>query len=82
VGVGDIVMVEFETVKAEEVKFGKNNFIEVSKRKVKTPVGENEFIAISRGFYLPDGSKRWRASIALPNEKDKREEIAKLIKSL
>ena len=81
-GVGDIVMVEFETVKAEEVKFGKNNFIEVSKRKVKTPVGENEFIAISRGFYLPDGSKRWRASIALPNEKDKREEIAKLIKSL
>lgn len=75
-------MVEFETIKAEEVKFGKNNFIEVSKRKVKTPVGENEFIAVSRGFYLPDGSKRWRSSIALPNEKDKREEIARLIKSL
>ena len=75
-------MVEFETVKAEEVKFGKNNFIEVSRRKVKTPVGENEFIAVSRGFYLPDGSKRGRSSIALPNEKDKREEIARLIKSL
>ena len=75
-------MVEFETIKAEEVKFGKNNFIEVSRRKVKTPLGENEFIAVSRGFYLPDGSKRWRSSIALPSEKDKREEIARLIKSL
>ena len=73
-------MVEFETVKSKEVKFGKNSFIEVSKRRVKTPVGENEFIAISRGYYLPDETKRWRASIALPNEKDKREKIAEMIK--
>jgi len=75
-------MVEFETIKAEEVKFGRNNFIEVSKKRVTTPVGENEFIAISRGYYLTDGTKRWRSSIALPNEKDKREKIANLIKTL
>jgi len=75
-------MVEFETIESKDVKFGKNNFIEISKRKVKTPVGENEFVAISRGYYLPDGSKRWRASIALPGEKDKRDEIAKLIKTI
>ena len=74
-------MVEFETIKAKEVKFGKNNFIEISRRRAVTPVGENEFIAISRGFYLPDGSKRWRSSVTLPTEKDKLEEIAKLIKS-
>jgi len=74
-------MVEFETLKSKEVKFGKNSFIEISKRKVKTPIGENEFIAISRGYYLPDNTKRWRASIALPNEKDKREKIADIIKS-
>ena len=72
-------MVEFKTLKSKEVKFGKNSFIEVSKRKVITPVGENEFIAISRGYYLPDETKRWRASIALPNEKDKRKKIADLI---
>lgn len=75
-------MVEFQTIKSIEVKFGKNSFIEISKRKVVTPIGENEFIAISRGYYLPDGTKRWRASIALPNEKEKREKIADLIKSL
>ena len=75
-------MVEFETLKSKEVEFGKNSFIEISKRRVKTPVGENEFIAISRGYYMPDGTKRWRASIALPSEKDKREKIAELLKSL
>ncbi len=75
-------MVEFETLKAEEVKFGKNSFIEVSRRKVITPNGENEFVAISRGYYLPDNTKKWRSSIALPNEKEKREEIAKLITKL
>ena len=74
-------MVEFKTLKSREVKFGRNSFIEISKRKVLTPVGENEFLAISRGYYLPDETKRWRASIALPNEKDKREKIAELIKS-
>jgi hypothetical protein len=74
-------MVEFKTLKAKELKFGKNSFIEISKRKVITPLGENEFIALSRGYYLPDKTKRWKASIALPNEKDKREKIAELIKS-
>ena len=75
-------MVEFETLKAKEIKFGKNSFIEVSRKKVITPAGENEFIAISRGYYLPDDTKKWRSSIALPSEKNKREEIAKLITSL
>ena len=75
-------MVEFKTLKSKEIKFGKNSFIEVSKRRVITPVGENDFIAVSRGYYLPDKTKRWRSSIALPNEKNKREQIAKLIKSL
>ncbi|RLF31568.1 MAG: hypothetical protein DRM98_05375, partial [Thermoplasmata archaeon] len=68
-------------IKSKEIKFGRNSFIEVSKRKVLTPIGEKEFIAISRGFYLPDNSKRWRASITLPDEKEKREKIAELIKS-
>ena len=74
-------MVEFQTLKSKEIKFGKNSFIEISKRKVITPVGEKDFIAVSRGFYLPDNTKRWRASITLPDEKEKREKIAELIKN-
>jgi len=75
-------MVEFETLKSEEIKFGKNNFIEISRRKVITPNGENEFIAISRGYYLPDESKRWKSSIALPSDKENLEKISKLIRTL
>jgi hypothetical protein len=75
-------MVEFETIKAEEVKFGRNNFIEVSRKKAVTDGAENEFVSIGRGFYLPDGGKRWRSSITLPSESDKLKKIAELIKSI
>ena len=71
-------MVEFDTLKAKEVKFG-NNFIEISRKKVVSPRGETEFVSIARGFYLQDGSKGWKASITLPSEKKQLEEIAKLI---
>ena len=60
-------MVEFETLKAEEVKFGNNNFIEVARKKAIAPEGENEFIAISRGFFAPDGSKRFKKSFTVPD---------------
>ena len=73
-------MVEFKTVEAKEVKFGKNNFIEVAKKKALSDNDEREFISISRGYYLPDNSKRWKSSITLPDEKEKREQIAKLLK--
>ncbi len=75
-------MVEYEILEVKEVKFGRNNFIEVARKRAKTDEGENEFISISRGYYLEDGTKKWKASITLPKEQDKREEIAELIKNL
>lgn len=74
--------VEFETLKAEEVKFGKNNFIEVARKKAKAETGENEFLAISRGFFLPDGTKRFKRSIAIPNDKSIVDFIADKLKSI
>ena len=73
-------MVEFDTIEAEEIKFGRNNFIEVSRKKVMTDGNEVEFVSIARGFYLQDGEKGWKASITLPAEKEKRKQIADLIK--
>ena len=75
-------MVEFETIKAVEVKFGRNSFIEVSRKKAVSENGKVEFISIARGFYLPDGSRGWKSSITLPNEKDKLKDIAKLITTI
>ena len=75
-------MVEFETLKAEEVKFGKNNFIEVARKKAVSEGVQKEFVAVSRGFYLSDGTKKWKSSITLPDEEDKRKQIAGLISNL
>ncbi len=63
-------MVEFETIKAEEIKFGNSNFIEVARKKAITPQGESEFISISRGFYLLDKEKRYRKSFTVPISED------------
>jgi hypothetical protein len=75
-------MVEFETMKAEEVKFGKNNFIEVARKKAIGESISKEFVAISRGFYQADGTKKWKSSITLPDEEEKRKQIATLINNL
>jgi hypothetical protein len=59
-------MVEFETVKSEEIKFGKSNFLEIARKKAITEEGENEFISLSRGFIDFNGQKRYRKSFTIP----------------
>jgi hypothetical protein len=75
-------MVEFQTVKSEEVKFGKNNFLEVARKKAVADEGENEFIAISRGFFLPDGTKRFKKSLAIPDEQEIKDFVSSKIKEM
>ena len=75
-------MVEFQTVKAEEIKFGKNNFLEVARKKAVADEGENEFIAISRGFFLPDGTKRFKKSLAIPDEQEIKDFVSSKIKEM
>ncbi len=75
-------MVEFQTVKSEEVKFGKNNFLEVARKKAVVEDGENEFIAISRGFFLPDGTKRFKKSLAIPDEQEIKDFVSSKIKEI
>lgn len=60
--------VNFESIKSEEIKFGNNNFLEIAKKRAVTADGENEFISVSRGFFAPNGEKRFRKSIAFPPE--------------
>ncbi len=61
-----ITVVEFETIKSEEIKFGNNNFIEIARKKAITEEGENEFISISRGFITQEGERRYRKSFTVP----------------
>lgn len=69
-------VVEFETLKSEEIKFGNNNFIEIARKKAITEEGENEFISISRGFITVDGERRYRKSFTIPLDENVRKFVA------
>jgi len=75
-------MVEFESLKTEEISFGNNNFFEVARKIAKTPNGEREFISLSKGFIMPNGEKRYRRSIALPLDKEVVDFIADKIREM
>lgn len=60
--------VRFETLSSEKIPFGKNNFLEVARKKAITEDGVNEFISVSRGYYLPDGSEKYKKSITIPDD--------------
>jgi hypothetical protein len=63
---------EYETILSEYVNYGRNKFIEISKKRVKPEDGskpENAFfVNISKGYYAPDGEKRYQRGIGFPPE--------------
>lgn len=75
-------MVEFETIKSEEIMFGNSNFIEVARKRAKTPERESEFISLSRGFYMLDKQKRYRKSLTIPLSKEVIDFISEKIKEM
>ena len=75
-------MVEFETIKAEQIEFGNGNFIEVARKKAIDGERENTFISISRGFIAFNGERRYRKSFTLPLNEDVIEFVSKKIKEV
>ena len=74
--------VRFETVRAEKVNFGRNNFLEVARKRATTSEGTSEFIFVSRGYYLPDKSERFKRSLTIPDDPEVRAFIADKIRSM
>jgi len=74
----------YETIASEEITFGKNSFIEIARKEITIEASGKrlEFIAVSRGYYLPDGTRKWKASITLPDKKADRGKIAELIRRI
>ncbi len=75
-------MVQFETIKSEEIKFGNNNFIEIARKKAITDEGENTFISLSRGFFTQTGEKRYRKSFTIPLDDGVIEFISEKLKNI
>ena len=76
------VDVQFETIRAEKVNFGRNNFLEIARKRATTADGTNEFISVSRGYYLPDKSERFKRSLTIPDDPEIRAFVAEKIRSL
>jgi len=76
------VDVQFETIKSEKMNFGRNNFLEVARKRAKTSDGTNEFISVSRGYYLPDKSERFKRSLTIPDNPEIRAFVAEKIRTL
>ncbi len=76
-------MVDFKTLSSEDIKFGKNNFVEVARKVAISEEGENEFISVSRGFFNEEGEKRYSKgkNIALPSNKEVLDKVADLLKA-
>jgi len=74
--------VEFETIHAEKINFGRNNFLEVARKRAKTADGSNEFISVSRGYYLPDRTERFKRSLTIPDDPEIKAFVAENIRSL
>jgi len=73
-------MVDFETIDFKNIPFGKNNFIEVArKRAVLGNGGQSEFISISRGYFTNNDEKRYKNSVTIPLDDDVRKQIAQNI---
>lgn len=73
--------VQFETIKAERVKFGRNNFLEIARKRANTSDRTNEFISVSRGYYLPDKTERFKRSLTIPDDLQVRASVADKIRS-
>ncbi len=71
---------EYETLTSEYVDYGRNKFIEISKKKV---VSENAvFLNISKGYYTPQGTKRYQRGIGFPPQDDIVEGLMAKLKSV
>ncbi len=68
---------EYETILSEYVDYGRNKFLEISKKKALPD--ETIFLNISKGYYTPEGERRYQRGIGFPNEK---EIVESLIKKL
>ena len=74
--------VHFETIKAKKVNFGRNNFLEVARKRANTSDGSSEFISVSRGYYLPDKTERFKRSLTIPDDPEIRAFVAEMIRTL
>ena len=74
--------VEFETIASDRISFGKNNFLEVARKRAVSKDGTTEFVSISRGYTMRDGSERYKSSLTIPEDEEVRKFLIEKLSSL
>lgn len=69
---------EWTIISSEILKADKNNFIEVSLKH--PPLSEEKLIAISKGWFTPEGEKRYKTNILM--SLDQKKELVKLLEKI
>jgi len=62
--------VKYEVIKTDAVNYGNNKFLEIARKKVQGGENENEFISISKGYFTPNGSKKYKDGLGFPADKE------------
>jgi len=71
-------MEEWKILKQETINAGGNNFLEIT---LKQPPGnENQLIAISKGWTMDDGKKKYKSNILF--SKEKKDELIKILSEI
>ena len=72
-------MVEFETIRSERIDFGRNDFIEVARKRAVDTGTSTEFISLSRGYYTQDNTPRFRKAFTVPDNEEVKRFITQLL---
>jgi len=59
---------EYETLKSDYIEYGTNKFLEISKKRTQ-PDG-TVFLNISKGYYTPNGDRRYQRGIGFPEDRE------------
>jgi hypothetical protein len=61
---------------------GKNNFLEVARKRAVSKDGTTEFVSISRGYTMRDGSERYKSSLTIPEDEEVRKFLIEKLSSI
>lgn len=75
-------MVDFKTIDGSEVKFGNNDFIQVSRKKAVSEDGENVFVSLSRGFFGENDERVWKKNFSIPDDDEVLEAVIDALQEL
>lgn len=65
-------MATYESLKEDTKTFGKNSYVEVSRKRLVENGESTEFVLVTRGFFDKDGTKKWTRFVTLPAEPEVR----------